>query len=144
MDKRWGSGNPNTYLPMNKYFVAYDHHEYIKYIPGLATTKDAYLNFARNLDVSGDKPVIVGEWSLSVNTAVEWTAEWNPYSNAEWYRKFWAAQVVAYEKAHGWVFWTWKTTGTLNDPRGDYQKAVEMGIMPKNPDDAYAADIGAR
>jgi hypothetical protein len=35
------------------------------------------------------------------------------------------------------VFWTWKTTGSLNDPRWDYQKAVAAGIIDADIDNAY-------
>ncbi|RMZ86061.1 hypothetical protein DV737_g3, partial [Chaetothyriales sp. CBS 132003] len=39
------------------------------------------------------------------------------------------------------VFWTWKTTGSLNDPRWDYQKAVAAGLIDTNIDSAYSLDI---
>lgn len=48
---------------------------------------------------------------------------------------------MAYEKVHGWVFWTWKTTGSLSDPRWDYQKAVALGTVDKDPDVAYRMGV---
>ncbi|KAK5189842.1 hypothetical protein LTR96_009614 [Exophiala xenobiotica] len=138
MDEKWGSGDPKQYLT-DLYLAAYDDHNYVKYA-GVAETKDAYLQHSCSDDRSGNWPVFVGEWSLSVATDVEWTSDWDPTNdgNKDFYRKFWAAQVMSYEKtAQGWVFWTWKTTGSLNDPRWDYQKAVAAGIIDTNIDNAY-------
>jgi hypothetical protein len=50
--------------------------------------------------------VFVGEWSLSVATDVQWNDDWNPNKdeNKDFYLKWWAAQVMSYEKtAQGWV-----------------------------------------
>ena len=86
--------------------------------------------------------MIVGEFSLSVPDSLQWTSEWNPNTNVAWYKRWWAAQLMSYEKtAQGWIFWTWKTTGTLNDPRWDYQRAVKLGIIDKNPDVAYEMGV---
>jgi glucan endo-1,6-beta-glucosidase len=139
MNAKWGSGDPNANLP-DLTFAAYDDHHYIKYA-GIPTTKDAYLNEACTTDRSGNVPVFVGEWSLSVDNSVENTDDWKPDNDIDFYRKFWAGQVMSYERtAGGWVFWSWKTTG-LNDPRWDYQMAVEKGIIDKDPQKAY--DAGA-
>lgn len=138
MNEKWGSGDPNAHLT-DLTFAAYDDHNYVKYAP-VEKTKDAYLAYSCNDDRSGNWPVIVGEWSLSVATDIEWTDEWNPYNHVDWYKRWWAAQVMAYEKVEGWTFWTWKTSGSLNDPRWDYRKAVELGIISRNPDDAYSLD----
>ena len=135
MDQKWDSGDPKQFLT-NLTFAAYDDHNYVKYT-GVAETKAAYLAHSCNDDRSGNSPVIVGEWSLSVANDIQWTNDWNPNTNVDWYKQWWAAQVMAYEKVQGWIFWTWKTSGSLNDPRWDYQKAVATGIIPKNPDDAY-------
>ncbi|KIX09235.1 uncharacterized protein Z518_00314 [Rhinocladiella mackenziei CBS 650.93] len=144
MDEKWGSGDPNQYLPRNPHLAAYDDHAYIKYA-GVAENKDAYLQFSCNYSRSGDSnPIVVGEWSLSVATNIESTGNWDPTrdENKDFYRKYWASQVMSYETAaQGWVFWTWKTTGTLNDPRWDYQKAVAAGIIDTNIDNAYSLDI---
>lgn len=103
-----------------------------------------YLDYSCKDDRSGNWPVIVDEWSLSVNSDVEHTSDWDPNNSAnkDFYKKWFAAQVMAYEKgqAIGWVFWSWSTSG-LNDPRWDYQMGVDAGIIVENPDDAYS--IGA-
>lgn len=140
MDALWSSGDPKEYLP-DLTFAAYDDHEYVKYAANLAVTKEAYMAYSCADDRSGNWPVIVGEWSLSVDTSVQWTSAWDPATNIDWYKQWWAAQVLAYEKQAGWVFWTWKTTGNLNDPRWDYQKAVALGIVDKDPDVAYSMDV---
>lgn len=138
MDQKWSSGDPNQYLT-DLTFAAYDDHEYVKYAANLETSKDAYMAFSCADDRSGNYPVIVGEWSLSVDTTVQWTDEWNPSMNVQWYKNWWAAQLMAYENsAAGWVFWTWKTTGSLNDPRWDYKRAVTLGIVDVDPDVAYS------
>jgi glucan endo-1,6-beta-glucosidase len=143
MNSKWGSGDPNAALPADRTATAYDDHHYIKYV-GLPNSKDAYLNEACTTDRSGNDggPVYVGEWSLSVGNDFEGTDEWKPEgSNIDWYKKFWAAQILSYEKtAGGWIFWSWTTSG-LNDPRWDYKMAVERGIIGKDP--AKAQDAGA-
>lgn len=144
MDKKWGSGDPNEFLPDRTFWhAAYDDHEYVKYTSA-EVSHQGYLDFSCKDDRSGNWPVIVGEWSLSVNSDVEHTSSWDPNNNAnkDFYRKWFAAQVMAYEKGQviGWTFWSWKTSG-LNDPRWDYQMGVDAGIILKNIDDAYT--IGA-
>lgn len=104
MDQKWGSGDPKQYLT-DLYLAAYDDHQYVKYA-GVAENKDAYLKFSCGDNRSGNWPVFVGEWSLSVATDVQWTDAWNPNKdeNKDFYRKWWAAQVMSYEKtAQGWV-----------------------------------------
>ncbi|OCT46352.1 Glucan endo-1,6-beta-glucosidase B [Cladophialophora carrionii] len=139
MDQKWGSGDPKEYLP-DLNLAAYDDHQYVKYA-GVAEDKDAYIRFSCSDDRSGNWPVFVGEWSLSVATDVEWTDDWNPNrdENKDFYRNWWAAQVMSYERtAQGWIFWTWKTSGTLNDPRWDYKMEVAAGIIPTDIDSAYS------
>jgi hypothetical protein len=142
MDQKWGSRDPNQYLP-DLNFAAYDDHEYVKDVANLVQTKDAYLNYSCSDSRTGNWPVIVGEWSLSApsSSSEQWTGEWNPSQNVDWYRQFWAAQLLAYEKVQGWVFFTWKTTGSLNDSRWDYQKAVALGIIAEDPDEAYTISV---
>ncbi|KAI1609801.1 putative endo-beta-1,6-glucanase [Exophiala viscosa] len=138
MDKRWGSGDPDQYLT-DLTLAAYDDHEYVKYA-GVAETQDAYLSYSCNDSRSGNWPVFVGEWSLSVADDIQWTSGWDPTveANKAFYKKWWAAQVMSYEKtAQGWVFWTWKTSGSLNDPRWDYQMAVTAGLIDADIDNAY-------
>ena len=81
--------------------------------------------------------MIVGEWSISPATAQEWSAEFNPNAAdaKAWYTKWWAAQVRAYEKQDGWTFWSWKSD--LGDWRWSYSAAVEAGVIPRDPGQAY-------
>jgi glucan endo-1,6-beta-glucosidase len=102
MDGLWGSGDPNTYLASTTN-IAYDDHNYVKY-SGVAQSQAAYLAHSCTDDRSGNSPVFVGEWSLSVDSAIEHTADWDPNTHVNWYKKWWAAQVMQYEKsANGWV-----------------------------------------
>lgn len=94
MDAKWGSGDPKEHLT-DLTFAAYDDHEYVKYAPNIAVSKDAYLAYSCNDDRSGNWPVIVGEWSLSVASDVQSTDEWDPAKNVDWYKRWWAAQVMA-------------------------------------------------
>lgn len=137
MNEKWGSGDPTAHLP-DTTFAAYDDHHYIKYV-GLPNSKTAYLNEACTTNRGGNSPVFVGEWSLSVDSSFENSEEWQPKNDVDFYRKFWAAQIMSYEKtAGGWVFWSWKTSG-LNDARWDYQMAVQQGIIDQDPEQAYEA-----
>jgi len=144
MDQKWGSGNPNEFLPDQTFWhAAYDDHQYVKYTSA-QVSHQGYLDFSCADDRSGNWPVIVGEWSLSVNNDVEGNSDWDPNNaaNKDFYKKWFAAQIMAYEKgqAIGWTFWSWSTSG-LNDPRWDYQLGVDAGIILSNIDDAYT--IGA-
>jgi len=47
-------------------------------------------------------------------------------------RKYWEAQVTAFEKGAGWVSWTWKTSGADD---WSYQAGLKYGWIPKNPTD---------
>ncbi|EHK97475.1 putative Glucan endo-1,6-beta-glucosidase B [Glarea lozoyensis 74030] len=104
MNTLWGSGNPETFLT-DKQFMAYDDH--------------------RNW------PTIVGEFSLSVPDNVQWNGDWHPDSNKDFYNRWFAAQIIRYERdTNGWIFWSWKTQ--LGDYRWSYQEAVAAGVIPSN------------
>ncbi|KAK7931033.1 glycoside hydrolase family 5 protein [Apiospora marii] len=45
-------------------------------------------------------------------------------------RDFINAQMVAYEKADGWIFWTWKTESA---PEWDYRALANAGVIPVPP-----------
>lgn len=139
MDTQWGSGTPQQNLP-DQWFAAFDDHRYIKWSSTNPTRAD-YLYASCHDDRGGNYPVIVGEWSLSVADSAEWNGELSlTQSDAvSWYKKWWAAQVIAYEKQAGWIFWSWKANwiGGRNDWRWAYQAAVAAGAIPTNPQDAY-------
>jgi len=121
MNEAWGSGDPNEYLDSTATAVAaYDDHRYIKWDTSVTVSQSAYLSASCNDDSSsGDTPTIVGEWSLSVPDDVQWTTDWEPSTQQTFYEDWFAAQVMAYEKAEGWIFWTWKSQ--LGDYRWSYQ-----------------------
>ena len=108
MDTNWGSGNPIANMP-STYFVAFDNHRYVKYDSSVPPNKAAYLATSchDNPASDGQRPVIVGEWSISPSTDYEWSPEFDPSitENRAWYRKWWAAQVMTYERELGWIFW---------------------------------------
>jgi hypothetical protein len=118
MNAKWGSGDPTESLT-DTYFAAYDDHRYLKWDTSVAVNKDNYITASCNDDRGGNTPTIVGEWSLSVPDDVQWTAEWEPEANKDFYTRWFAAQVIAYEKQAGWVFWTWRAD--LGDYRWSYK-----------------------
>ncbi|KAJ7519263.1 hypothetical protein O6H91_20G031000 [Diphasiastrum complanatum] len=138
MDAKWGSGNPNQGLN-DLYFALYDDHDYVKRTPNVAANRDAYMQFSCHDDRGGNSPVIVGEWSLS--TADEDGSQFSLGNSdaVSWYRNWWAAQVMSFEKQTGWIFWTWKVNwiGGRDDWRWGYQQAVQAGVIPTNPADAF-------
>ena len=105
----------------------------------MAKTKEGYIGAA-----CGDRRedgVIVGEWSISVADDVESNDEFGIRGRPEqaaWYKGFWAAQVQAFEKSAGWVFWTWKCNwiNGFDEWRWCYKSAVAAGAIP---DDAGSA-----
>ncbi|KAJ2903926.1 putative endo-beta-1,6-glucanase [Zalerion maritima] len=132
MSSYWGSGNPNEYLD-DLWFCAYDDHRYLKWDSSVAVSKDSYISTSCDDNRLAEWPSIVGEWSISVPDDVEWTDNWNPNSNTDFYSNWFAAQVKSYEQyTDGWVFWTWKTE--LGDYRWGYKDAVEAGIIPTSLD----------
>lgn len=119
MNKNWGSGDPTTALPSGYTDVLGDSHDYVKYTSGVTQDRDGYLSFSCSDDVSGSIPVIVGEWSLSVADDVQDTDEFSTSTQSAWYGQWFSAQIQAYEKVNGWIFWSWKTE--LGDYRWGYQ-----------------------
>lgn len=122
MSSLWGSGNPNEFLPDARGPTSYDDHRYLKWDTSVTVDKDAYIKESCGDDrtADGEDHIIVGEWSISVPDDVEGSADWSPSGNADFYKKWFAAQVQTYERsAGGWVFWTWKAA--LNDPRWSYK-----------------------
>ncbi|CAG8961548.1 hypothetical protein HYFRA_00013966 [Hymenoscyphus fraxineus] len=139
MNSLWGSGNFTQNIT-DPYYVAWDDHRYTKYDTSVAKSHEAYIKDgctnSRERGV-GETPTVVGEWSLSVPTDVEWDEYWNPYfnhsMNVEFYNKWFAAQLHSYEKTNGWIFWTWKNE--LGDYRWSYQESVIRGVIPVPPQD---------
>jgi glucan endo-1,6-beta-glucosidase len=132
MDKTWGTGDASQIE--NQTFIMYDNHCYLRWNPGVALNHDAYIqaSLSENIGSDGDTPVIVGEWSLSPWAAAENSSVFEVKSgnNSDFYSKWFSAQVTAYEKQDGWIFWSWKTE-LDGDYRWSYKDGVEAGIIPK-------------
>lgn len=155
MDTNWGSGDPNEFMK-DPYYAAYDDHRYLKYAD-VEPSKESYIQTSCSDNLDSNSPTIVGEWSLSPSEKVEKTEGWQPESNKDFYKKWFAAQVTSYEKQLGWIFWTWKAE--LDDYRWSYKgmflllsaiclqltrwvlDAVEGGVIPKNLDDALDMNV---
>jgi len=133
MDENWGSGNPNQNLPSTEYAL-YDYHNYVKYDTAVNPTRDSYMQYScsGNLAVSGETPLIVGEWSLSVPDALQESADFSTTgSGAVQFFQYWfIAQQQMYERSGlGWIFWNWKAD--LGDWRWSYKDAVYAGVIPE-------------
>ncbi|KAF7587160.1 hypothetical protein BBP40_007668 [Aspergillus hancockii] len=138
MDGIWGSGDPHEHLT-DDYFAAYDNHRYLKWDVNVPVSKESYIQTSCNDNVAYGWPAIIGEWSLGVPDNVQETPEWAPYSNQEFYQKWFAAQVKTYEKHQGWVYWTWKTQ--LGEYRWSYRDGVEAGVIPTDLNAVFAEDV---
>ena len=117
MDKNWGSGDPTEAVD-NLYYAAYDDHRYLKWA-NVDASHDSYISTSCSDNLDSNTPNIVGEWSLAVADDIESSSDWDPDSNTEFYSRWFAAQITAYERQQGWVFWTWKAQ--LGDYRWSYQ-----------------------
>jgi glucan 1,3-beta-glucosidase len=53
-------------------------------------------------------------------------------------RQYWEAQVITYEKAGGWIQWTWKAE--IAD-EWTYQAGLKNGWIPQNPNDLQNRNI---
>ncbi|RJE19079.1 Glycoside hydrolase family 5 [Aspergillus sclerotialis] len=126
MDEKWGSGDPNEALK-DTYYTAYDDHRYLKWA-NVDVSQDSFISTSCSDELDSSTPTIVGEWSLSVPDDVENDSDWSTDSNQDFYKRWFAAQLTAYEKQQGWVFWTWKAQ--LGDYRWSYQDAVDAGVIP--------------
>ncbi|KAL8286600.1 hypothetical protein RQP46_004128 [Phenoliferia psychrophenolica] len=128
MDSRWGSGDARTSLPAGAKNIAYDSHQYVKYT-GTAPNRNAYMAFSckDHPENQPDSPVITGEWSMSTEGDNQYAELSTTASDAAtFFNKWGSAQMMAYERGSGWIFWK---TDTLNDPRWDYQLAVSRGYI---------------
>jgi hypothetical protein len=137
MNQAWGSGNPKQSLS-NQWFAAYDSHRYLKWDSSVPQDQGAYIRTScqDNVAWDGDTPLIVGEWSLGTPNPPNQVEIWPVSSNLDFYKKWWAAQVLAYERQQGWVFWAWKVEEVgwqANNPKWGYKNAVQAGIIPKDP-----------
>ncbi|KAH8821332.1 putative endo-beta-1,6-glucanase [Xylogone sp. PMI_703] len=135
MNNKWGSGDPTQYLT-NNWFAAYDDHRYLKWDTSVPVSQSSYISTSCHDDRGGNWPTIVGEWSISVPDNVEKTAPWDVNTQKAFYKKWFAAQVMAYEKQDGWIFWTWKTQ-LGDDYRWSYQGAVAAGVIPTDLSSVY-------
>ncbi|KAF4119681.1 glucan endo-1,6-beta-glucosidase [Geosmithia morbida] len=139
MSDLWGSGNPSQYLGDSSN-TAYDDHRYLKWDSSVAVSKDAYLSESCDNDRVAEDTLVIGEWSLSVPDDVEGSDDWDPSSNADFYSRWFAAQIQSYERsALGWVFWTWKAG--LDDPRWSYKDALDAGIISKDLDSVINSSV---
>jgi glucan endo-1,6-beta-glucosidase len=147
MSEAWGAGDPTSALPAETGPLGFDDHRYLKWDTSVVRTREGYIQAACSDNRGGDD-VLVGEWSISVADDVEHSPEFSIDADAnngavDWYRRFWAAQVTAYERSGGWVFWTWRCNwiGARDEWRWCYQSAVAAGVIPE--DAGSAASIGA-
>lgn len=131
----WGSGNPSEFLPGDRTMVMFDDHRYYKWDPWIEKSQAGYMRAACGDDRGGPGDLIIGEWSLQVADELEQRDDFEVRSgrNNDFYRRFWAAQVRAFERSRGWVFWTWKCNwiNGFDDWRWCYQcESLILESMP--------------
>jgi hypothetical protein len=108
----------------------FDAHRYLSFDNRITPmNKKGYITTACK-DNMGQN-VVVGEWSLSVNSTLKNTDEFRYQGQETWYRAYWAAQAQAFERSDGWIFWSWKCDGT-EDWRWCYKSAVKAGVIPED------------
>jgi glucan endo-1,6-beta-glucosidase len=133
--KSWGSGDPREYLPSLDH-VFFDAHRYLSFDKRVPQNKQGYIDTAC-ADYMGED-VVVGEWSLAVNSTIKDTPEFTIDGQETWYRSYWAAQAQSFEKSDGWLYWSWKCDGRGDDWRWCYSAAVDAGVIPQDASQAAA------
>ncbi|KAI5459846.1 glycoside hydrolase superfamily [Mariannaea sp. PMI_226] len=131
MAKSWNAGDPVEFLDDKSMIMRDDHHYYVWGGPA-ASDPDGLVNVACGEDRSNGEDggdVIVGEWSIAIPGGFSGD-EWDVNGNKDFYVKFFAAQVHAYEStANGWIFWSWRTDQG-DDYRWSYKNAYLAGVIP--------------
>ena len=115
--------------------VVLDAHWYLGMgQPDEDTDELSYMNAILKEDVKKLKrmeavvPVIIGEWCLSHN--LKPGREYSALEKQLSYRLIGDAQLMAWESASGYFFWSYKL---LSQPEGwDFRKCVEKGWLPDN------------
>jgi len=147
MASAWASGDPTSSLPANATNLLFDDHRYYKWDTSVEQTKNGYISAACS-DDRGGNDVIVGEWSLAISDdyqnnstfAISADAGVDVVTQKEWYQSFWAAQVQAFERSGGHIFWTYKCNwiGGIDEWRWCYQSAVVNDVIPDDVSSAVS------
>lgn len=77
------------------------------------------------LDIQKQLPVCVGGWSLALDSASVKGLDGFQLDSGR--RAFGNAQLLTYENAQGWFFWTYKTEGA---PEWSLRESVQRGWLP--------------
>ncbi|TRM64212.1 glycoside hydrolase family 5 protein [Schizophyllum amplum] len=74
------------------------------------------------------------------NTCSNYTGSYDNFSDdyKDFLRRYWEVQVDVGESVSGWVYWTWKAE---NSDDWSYQKGLEGGWIPSDPDDRLYSNI---
>lgn len=81
----------------------------------------------------GSKSTRVGDCSGLTGDAKSFSDEYKDFL-----RQYWEAQVITYEKAGGWIQWTWKAE---NADEWSYKAGLANGWIPQQPTDLQYPDI---
>jgi glucan 1,3-beta-glucosidase len=148
----WGAGMGNLVLDTHHYEIFSNDQVAMSPDDHIRTACDFGNQMASN-----NKPTIAGEWTGGITDCAKWlngknkgarydgtlngasktgdcagksTGSVAGLSNDDRYNigRFIEAQLDAYEKAAGWVFWTWKTEGA---PEWDMQQLLAGGLFPQ-------------
>jgi len=148
----WGSGMSNLLLDTHHYEI-FDNSQVSQ---DLASHIKTACDFGNQM-ASNNKPTIAGEWTGGITDCAKWlngkdkgarydgtlngasktgdctgksTGSVSALSSADKNNigRFIEAQLDAYEKAAGWIFWTWKTEGA---PEWDMKDLLANGLFPQ-------------
>lgn len=148
----WGAGMANLLLDTHHYEIFTNDAVAMSLQDHIRTACDFGNQMASN-----NKPTISGEWTGGITDCAKWLNGKNKgarydgtFNNAPKIGdctgkstgtvaglsaddknnvgRFIEAQLDAYEKAAGWIFWTWKTEGA---PEWDMQALLAEGLFPQ-------------
>ncbi|KDQ12583.1 glycoside hydrolase family 5 protein [Botryobasidium botryosum FD-172 SS1] len=151
------SGSNNVALDTHQYQVFSDDQvamSYDDHVNAACALGQGLASFTQN-----NFPVVVGEWTTAPTDCATYlngrgvsarydnigdcstvTGSYSNFSSdyIAFMRKFWEAQVTAYEQGGGWIYWTWK-----NEEADDwsYSRGLQGGWIPQNPDDRIYPNI---
>ncbi|KAH7324264.1 glycoside hydrolase superfamily [Stachybotrys elegans] len=153
MSSNWGTGDPTEFLG-DATSLAFDDHRYLRWDGDVPLSHEGYIYTSCYDDRNAETPTIVGEWSIAVADEVQDTPDWDPNTQQDFYRQWFAAQVQTYEKGLGWLFWTWKVNQgvygwTSEDVaahhggqyRWSYRDSVAAGVISRNLDEVANSSV---
>ncbi|KAM0750485.1 glycoside hydrolase, partial [Meredithblackwellia eburnea MCA 4105] len=101
----WGSGDPTSKLSTTDHTV-YEDHDYVTWITSDQSRK-GYMSYSCSDGMRGETPIFY-HINYSILTSKVQLSEFGLESSGakQWYSQWASAQLTAYEKGAGWLFWS--------------------------------------